>query len=93
MGSATSPFAQINGRAVGGAVSHVADDATAVGDRHEGLEMSITVGWPPPDPDAEQHKEWVRDAWETLHPYGQGFTPTSSPTRAAPASNTSAVTA
>lgn len=72
MGSATSPFAQINGWAVGGAVSRVEDDATAVGDRHEGFEMSITVGWPPPDPDPDKHKEWVRDAWEALRPFGEG---------------------
>jgi FAD/FMN-containing dehydrogenase len=70
--TATSPFAQINGWAVGGAVSRVADDATAVGDRHEGFEMSITVGWPPPDTDPDRHKRWVRDAWEALRPYGEG---------------------
>jgi putative intracellular protease/amidase len=50
----------------------VEDDATAVGDRHEGFEMSITVGWPPPDPDPDRHKAWVRDAWEALRPYGEG---------------------
>jgi FAD/FMN-containing dehydrogenase len=72
MGSATSPFAQINGWAIGGAVSRVADDATAVGDRGEGFEMSITVGWPPPDADPDQHKGWVRDAWEALRPFGEG---------------------
>jgi hypothetical protein len=72
MGSATSPFAQINGWAVGGAVTRVAEDATAVGDRHEGFEMSITVGWPPPDPDPDRHKAWVRDTWEALRPYGEG---------------------
>jgi hypothetical protein len=71
MDSATSPFAQINGWAVGGAVSRVADDTTAVGDRGEGFEMSITVGWPP-DADPDQHKGWVRDAWEALRPYGEG---------------------
>lgn len=70
--TATSPFAQISGWAVGGAVSRVADDATAVGDRREGFEMSITVGWPPDDLDADRHKTWVRDAWEALRPYGEG---------------------
>jgi FAD/FMN-containing dehydrogenase len=69
---ATSPFAQINGWAVGGAVSRVADDATAVGDRHEGFEMSITVGWPPPDTEPDRHTAWVRRAWEALRPYGEG---------------------
>jgi FAD/FMN-containing dehydrogenase len=72
MDSATSPFAQINGWAVGGAVSRVADEATAVGDRSEGFEMSITVGWPPPDADPDRHKAWVRDAWDALAPHGEG---------------------
>jgi hypothetical protein len=72
MDSATSPFAQINGRAVGGAVSRVADDATAVGDRSAGFEMSITVGWPPPDAEPDRHKAWVRDAWDALAPHGEG---------------------
>jgi FAD/FMN-containing dehydrogenase len=70
--SATSPFAQINGWAVGGAVSRVAEDATAVGDRSPGFEMSITVGWPPPDPDHDRHVQWVRDTWDALQPYGEG---------------------
>lgn len=72
MGAATSPFAQINGWAVGGAVGRVADDATAVGDRHKGFEMSITVGWPPPDTDPDRHRTWVRGAWEALRPYSVG---------------------
>ena len=72
MRATSSPFAQINGWAVGGAVSRVADDATAVGDRHEGFEMSITVGWAPSDTDPDRHKTWVRDAWEALRPYGEG---------------------
>ena len=72
MNATTSPFAQINGWAVGGAVSRVAEDATAVGDRGEGFEMSITVGWAPSDPDAASHVQWVRDAWQALSPHGEG---------------------
>jgi hypothetical protein len=72
MGSTTSPFAQINGWAVGGAVSRVPADSTAVGDRDPGFEMSITVGWAPADPDGERHKEWVRKGWEALRPHGDG---------------------
>src|SRR5205085_11411765 len=51
MGSTTTPFAQMNGWAVGGAVSRVDGDATAMGDREPGFEISITAAWPPPDPD------------------------------------------
>lgn len=61
-----------SGWAVGGVVSRVADDDTAVGDSREGFEMSITVGWPSPDTDPNRHKGWVRDAWEALRPYGEG---------------------
>ncbi|HUF83873.1 MAG TPA: FAD-binding protein, partial [Acidimicrobiia bacterium] len=72
MRDTTSPFAQINGWAVGGAVSRVAADATAVGDRDEGFEVNITVGWPPPDLDADVHKAWVRDGWDALAPHASG---------------------
>ncbi len=72
MGSMSSPFCQINGWAVGGAVSRVAPDATAVGDRQPGFEMSITVGWPPSDRDGERHRAWAREGWEALRPHGEG---------------------
>jgi hypothetical protein len=68
----SSPFCQINGWAVGGAVSRVAPDATAVGDRDPGFEMSITVGWPPSDGDGERHRAWAREGWEALRPHGEG---------------------
>jgi FAD binding domain/Berberine and berberine like len=72
MRSMTSPFAQINGWAVGGAVSRIAADATAVGEREVGYEISIAVGWPPSDPNGERHKAWVREGWEALRPYSNG---------------------
>jgi hypothetical protein len=72
MASTTSPFAQINGWAVGGAVSRVDADATAVGDREIGFEINLTVGWPPVDSEGERHKAWVREGWEALRPYSSG---------------------
>ena len=72
MGSTTTPFAQINGWAVGGAVSRVDGDATAMGDREPGFELSITAAWPPPDPDGERRKAWVREGWDALRPYSGG---------------------
>lgn len=47
-------------------------EATAVGDRDEGFEINLTVGWPPPDPDADVHKAWVRDGWDPLAPHASG---------------------
>jgi FAD/FMN-containing dehydrogenase len=72
MGSMTGPFCQINGWAVGGAVSRVPEDATAVGDRAPGFEISLTAGWAPPDAPGERHKTWVREGWEALRPHGDG---------------------
>ena len=72
IGSMTSPFAQINGWAVGGAVSRIDADTTAVGDREVGFEISIVVAWPPADPERERHKAWVREGWEALQPYSSG---------------------
>jgi hypothetical protein len=72
MARATTPFAQINGWAVGGAVSRVDPHVTAVGDRDPGFEMSITAAWAPNDQDGHRHVAWVRETWEALRPYGEG---------------------
>ena len=70
--SMTGPFCQINGWAVGGAVSRVAEDATAVGDRDPGFEISLTAGWTRSEAPGERHRSWVRDGWEALRPHGDG---------------------
>ena len=67
-----TPFSQINGWAVGGAVSRVDPTATAVGAREIGFELSLAAAWPPADPDAERHKAWVRTGWEALRPHSSG---------------------
>jgi FAD/FMN-containing dehydrogenase len=69
----TSPFAQINGWAVGGAVSRVDPDATAVGERETGFELSFAVGWPPSDPDGERHRAWSRAGSEALRGESAGI--------------------
>jgi FAD/FMN-containing dehydrogenase len=68
----TSPFAQINGWSMGGAVSRVAADATAVGEREVGFDISLAVGWPPSDPEPARHRAWSREAWAALEPESGG---------------------
>jgi hypothetical protein len=68
----TSPFSQIGGWAVGGAVSRADPGATAVGEREVGFEVNIAAGWPPPDPDPQRHIAWVRETWEMLRPSSVG---------------------
>jgi hypothetical protein len=70
--SLPTPFSQISGWAVGGAVSRVDSSATAVGEREVGYEISITAAWPPSAPDGERNKAWVRAGWEALRPRSAG---------------------
>src|SRR4051794_34564243 len=67
-----TPFSQINGWAVGGAVSRVDPAATAVGARETGFELSLTAACPPGDPRGEGHKAWVRAGWDALRPHSAG---------------------
>ncbi len=70
----TSPFSQIAGWAVGGAVSRTDGGATAVGDRERrpGFEINVTAAWPARDEDGERHRAWVREGWELLLPHASG---------------------
>jgi hypothetical protein len=71
-GSITSPLSYVAGFAMGGAVTRVDADATAVGEREAGYELSIVAAWPPPDPDPERHVAWVRGGSEALRPFRTG---------------------
>jgi hypothetical protein len=68
----TSPLSQIGLWAVGGAVSRVARDATAVDGRDVGFEVNAVAAWPPANPGAARHTAWVREAWEALRPHSAG---------------------
>ena len=70
--SATAPFWQMNGWAVGGAVTRVDADATAVGPREVGFDLNVLAAWPPPDPNADEHRTWVREGWAALQPHSTG---------------------
>jgi hypothetical protein len=68
----TSPFSQIGGWVMGGAVSRIAPEATAVGVREPGYDINVTAGWAPSDAGADRHRGWVRDGWQALRPYSAG---------------------
>ncbi|MGS0684779.1 FAD-binding oxidoreductase [Nakamurella sp. GG22] len=70
--SITSPLSLLNGWAIGGAVSRVDAEATAVGPREVGFELRMVAVWRPADPEPERHRDWVRHGWEALQPYSSG---------------------
>jgi hypothetical protein len=72
--SITSPFSQIGGWAVGGAVSRADPETTAVSERERGFgfQVNITAAWPPRDPEGDRHAAWVREGWEVLRPHAAG---------------------
>jgi hypothetical protein len=72
LASITSPFSQINGWAIGGAVSRVDPEATAVGEREVGFDISFAAAWLPQDPEPERHTAWARAGWEALRPHSTG---------------------
>ncbi|ACZ39993.1 FAD-binding oxidoreductase [Sphaerobacter thermophilus] len=67
-----TPFSQIGGWAVGGAVSRIDPAATAVGERDPGFEINVVAAWQPSDPNGAQHTAWVREGWEALRPHSAG---------------------
>lgn len=68
----TSPFSQIGGWAMGGAVSRVDPGATAVGEREIGFDINLNAAWLPSDPEPARHIAWVRETWEALRPASVG---------------------
>ena len=68
----TSPLSYAAGFVMGGTAGQVDPDATAVGERGDGFELSIVAAWPPPDPGGDRHTAWVRQGWADLRPHSTG---------------------
>jgi hypothetical protein len=43
-----------------------------VGKREAGFDLNLLAAWPPPDLNAEEHKEWVREGCAALQPHSTG---------------------
>jgi hypothetical protein len=56
----------------GGAIGRVPVADTAFAHRKSVANMFIIVGWPNED-DADQHVSYIRNFWDTLHPYTDGY--------------------
>jgi hypothetical protein len=57
---------------MGGAVSRIDPEATALGEREVGFDISFAAAWPPYDAGAEGYKAWVREGWDRSRPHSTG---------------------
>ncbi len=56
----------------GGAISRVANEATAFSQREDFANLFCVVGWPYPT-DGNEHIAWIREFWQALEPFTSGF--------------------
>ena len=57
---------------VGGALNEHDDDDGAINNRDARFVYFPLAMWEPDDPNGEQYREWVRDAWEQLRSFSTG---------------------
>jgi FAD/FMN-containing dehydrogenase len=72
VGTMTSPLSLLNGWMIGGAVSRVQPEATALGAREVGFELRLIAVWRPGDGERARHVGWVREGWDALRPHSAG---------------------
>lgn len=68
----TSALSQVLVRHMGGATARVAPSATAFRFRNVRHILTVAAAWEPADGNAEEHRQWCRDAWAGLRPWSAG---------------------
>ena len=66
-----SPIAGTDIHQLGGAFGHVAEDATAFGNREANYILNVWGVWEDPADDAREIA-WVRDFWDAMQPHARG---------------------
>jgi FAD/FMN-containing dehydrogenase len=59
---------------LGGALNERAGDDGAVGNRDARYVVGVKAMWAPEEPEADRFRQWIRDAWARLRPFGTGAT-------------------
>jgi FAD/FMN-containing dehydrogenase len=67
----TSPLTTIAGFHLGGAISHVNEDATAYSHRNATYSLILNTTWIDPK-ESEKHIQWTRAFWKALQPFSKG---------------------
>jgi FAD/FMN-containing dehydrogenase len=68
------PLGELGLLHIGGALDERAEDDGAVGNRDARFVVGVKGMWPADDPDAAQHRAWVRDGGDRVRPFGTGRT-------------------
>ena len=66
------PGAQLVIAHVDGALNEHEDEEAAVGNRDIRFIYGVSGKWEPDEPNAEQFRHWVRDAWAKIRPFSTG---------------------
>jgi FAD/FMN-containing dehydrogenase len=70
--NATSPFSGVHFRGLGGAMSRVANDATAFAHRDRKYLVLLLGLWMDPEDDGASHQAWTEALWEEMRPAARG---------------------
>lgn len=57
---------------IGGALNELDEDDGAVNNRDARFAVGVAGMWPPDDPNGEDYRRWVRDAWEQFRDFSTG---------------------
>ena len=73
-GRATSPISYMEIDPLGGAISEVGEDETAIGFRDAPFLYQSNAVWTADDPERERHVAWARDFFAAMAPFSAGAT-------------------
>ena len=68
------PHAEVGVLHIGGALNERDWDDGAVGNRDVRYVVGANGMWAPDEPNAEQYRQWIRQAWERIRPFSTGRT-------------------
>jgi FAD/FMN-containing dehydrogenase len=71
MDTVTSPATEIHLFPLGGAVSRLPEDHTAMGNRDTAFVLWIIAAWQDPD-ELDVHRTWARSFWSAMEPFSTG---------------------
>jgi FAD/FMN-containing dehydrogenase len=66
------PEAQLGFLHLGGALNEHAWDDGAVGNRDARFALGVNGMWEPDEPNADDFRQWIREAWQQLRPFSTG---------------------